>query len=145
ASGPHARRLEVSRAGREQAVAGNLSGGQRSGGLALAPGRGGARDVRSAHVLQARYRRDSAGDLVGTHSPRSAFPSCIATNRSASYGAPLDRAPLGGKENDCVTSTPACIVVVPCFDEEHRLPASDFSRFIGQHDDVGLLFVNDGS
>ena len=39
----------------------------------------------------------------------------------------------------------ALVVVVPCFNEFKRLPASDFSQFIGQHNNIHFCFVNDAS
>src|SRR5690349_8563673 len=36
------------------------------------------------------------------------------------------------------------IVVVPCYNEEHRLPVQAFEEFVSSHD-VEFLFVNDGS
>jgi dolichyl-phosphate beta-glucosyltransferase len=36
-------------------------------------------------------------------------------------------------------------IVVPCYNEETRLRAGDFERFAGEHPDIGLLFVDDGS
>ena len=38
-----------------------------------------------------------------------------------------------------------CTVVVPCFNEEKRLPIEAFHQFLGLHPPVHLLFVNDGS
>lgn len=37
------------------------------------------------------------------------------------------------------------IIVVPCYNEEKRLPVDDFRKFIAQYDGVSFLFVNDGS
>lgn len=37
------------------------------------------------------------------------------------------------------------IVVVPCFNEERRLPVDAFRAFAADHAEVGFLFVNDGS
>ena len=36
-------------------------------------------------------------------------------------------------------------VVVPCFNEEHRLRGADFLSFIASHPDASLCFVDDGS
>lgn len=36
-------------------------------------------------------------------------------------------------------------LVVPCFNEESRLPVSTFDRFAAEHADVRFVFVNDGS
>jgi len=38
-----------------------------------------------------------------------------------------------------------CTVVVPCFDEAHRLPVGRFEAFVQKHPDVGFLLVDDGS
>ncbi len=40
---------------------------------------------------------------------------------------------------------PAVCLVVPCHDEQHRLDAAAFERFIGANPNVSFLFVNDGS
>ena len=40
---------------------------------------------------------------------------------------------------------PHTIIVVPCFNEESRLPAEEFGRFLETTADVDLLFVDDGS
>jgi len=37
------------------------------------------------------------------------------------------------------------IVVVPCFNEESRLPRQAFVNFVAKHDDIAFLFVDDGS
>lgn len=37
------------------------------------------------------------------------------------------------------------IIVVPCYNEETRLPFQQFLSFINQHSDVLVCFVNDGS
>ncbi len=37
------------------------------------------------------------------------------------------------------------IIVVPCYNEASRLDVEAFSDFVTQHDDIELLFVNDGS
>jgi glycosyltransferase involved in cell wall biosynthesis len=36
-------------------------------------------------------------------------------------------------------------VVVPCYNEEQRLPVNEFHTFLSLHAQVSLLFVNDGS
>ena len=36
-------------------------------------------------------------------------------------------------------------VVVPCYNEAHRLPVEEFGAFIRGHTDVGFVFVDDGS
>jgi len=41
--------------------------------------------------------------------------------------------------------TPATLIVVPCFNEEERLPEKEFSHFVAEWSDVGFVFVNDGS
>lgn len=38
-----------------------------------------------------------------------------------------------------------CTIVVPCYNEAHRLPAEKFVEFVHCGYDVDLLFVNDGS
>lgn len=40
---------------------------------------------------------------------------------------------------------PSVAVIVPCFNEAHRLEAGEFIRFAQTHTDVSLFFVNDGS
>ncbi|MEW6352016.1 MAG: glycosyltransferase [Thermodesulfobacteriota bacterium] len=37
------------------------------------------------------------------------------------------------------------MIVVPCYNEEKRLDTGTFKTFAGLHDNVGFLFVNDGS
>jgi glycosyltransferase involved in cell wall biosynthesis len=36
-------------------------------------------------------------------------------------------------------------IVIPCYNEEKRLPLDRFKKFIEEHSDCSLLFVNDGS
>lgn len=36
-------------------------------------------------------------------------------------------------------------VVIPCYDEAARLPTATYVEFLRAHDDVGLVFVDDGS
>jgi dolichyl-phosphate beta-glucosyltransferase len=45
---------------------------------------------------------------------------------------------------DAKTQTTAAIVV-PCYNEEARLPVALFLEFAGSHDHVFFVFVNDGS
>ena len=40
---------------------------------------------------------------------------------------------------------PETLLVVPCYNEAQRLPAQTFVDFIEQRDDIGVLFVDDGS
>ncbi len=45
-------------------------------------------------------------------------------------------------------SAPArCTVIIPCYNEEQRLPTAAFEQFLAhdEHPDIHLLFVNDGS
>lgn len=37
------------------------------------------------------------------------------------------------------------LLVIPCYNEAERLPVRRFVDFSAQHDDIGFLFVNDGS
>lgn len=37
------------------------------------------------------------------------------------------------------------ILVVPCYNESHRIPIEVFERFLGRHDDISVCFVDDGS
>lgn len=37
------------------------------------------------------------------------------------------------------------VIVVPCHNEQERLPAGTFRRFVRRHPEVGFLFVDDGS
>lgn len=37
------------------------------------------------------------------------------------------------------------IIVVPCYNEENRLPVKDFKSFINTHKNILICFVNDGS
>jgi glycosyltransferase involved in cell wall biosynthesis len=37
------------------------------------------------------------------------------------------------------------IIIIPCYNEEKRLPLDKFKKFIESHSDCSLLFVNDGS
>jgi glycosyltransferase involved in cell wall biosynthesis len=41
--------------------------------------------------------------------------------------------------------SPPLVLVVPCFDEERRLPVAAFRDALARHGDLGLLFVDDGS
>ena len=36
-------------------------------------------------------------------------------------------------------------LVVPCFNESDRLPVAQFQRFLEHHEDISILFVDDGS
>jgi dolichyl-phosphate beta-glucosyltransferase len=38
-----------------------------------------------------------------------------------------------------------CTIVVPCYNEAHRLPSEKFVEFIHEGHDIDFLFVNDGS
>jgi dolichyl-phosphate beta-glucosyltransferase len=38
-----------------------------------------------------------------------------------------------------------CTIVVPCYNEAHRLPSEKFVEFVHEQHDIDLLFVNDGS
>lgn len=40
---------------------------------------------------------------------------------------------------------PEVCLVVPCFNEEHRLPVGDFVAFLRAHPGVSICFVDDGS
>lgn len=40
---------------------------------------------------------------------------------------------------------PQVIIVVPCYNEEKRLPVADYEAFVRDHDDYKFLMVNDGS
>ncbi len=37
------------------------------------------------------------------------------------------------------------VIVVPCYNEEHRLDVDCYERFVRESDDIEILFVNDGS
>jgi dolichyl-phosphate beta-glucosyltransferase len=37
------------------------------------------------------------------------------------------------------------LVVIPCYDEAARLPTATYAEFLRAHDDVGFVFVDDGS
>ena len=37
------------------------------------------------------------------------------------------------------------LIIVPCYNEEKRLPAEVFSNFLKQHREIAFIFVNDGS
>lgn len=37
------------------------------------------------------------------------------------------------------------LVVIPCYDEAARLPTASYAEFLRAHDDVGFVFVDDGS
>ena len=37
------------------------------------------------------------------------------------------------------------VIVVPCYNEEKRLRTDEFIAYAREHDDIGLLFVDDGS
>ncbi|HNW97944.1 MAG TPA: glycosyltransferase family 2 protein [Bacteroidales bacterium] len=39
----------------------------------------------------------------------------------------------------------SCCIIVPCYNEEKRLPIIDFENFISNNENFILLFVNDGS
>lgn len=38
-----------------------------------------------------------------------------------------------------------CVVVVPCFNEAHRLPTQEFHRFLSGTPGISFIFVDDGS
>jgi glycosyltransferase involved in cell wall biosynthesis len=38
-----------------------------------------------------------------------------------------------------------CAVVIPCYNEEHRLRSDEFLRYLESHPDLTFVFVNDGS
>lgn len=40
---------------------------------------------------------------------------------------------------------PNLLIVVPCYNEEKRLPISDFILFLNENKSVSICFVNDGS
>ena len=40
---------------------------------------------------------------------------------------------------------PQITLVVPCYNEAHRIDVDAFAAFAGEHETVGLVFVNDGS
>lgn len=40
---------------------------------------------------------------------------------------------------------PEVCVIVPCFNEEHRLRGADFLAFVADHPDTSVCFVDDGS
>jgi len=40
---------------------------------------------------------------------------------------------------------PNTLLVIPCYNEAHRLPVERFAAFSARHVDIGFLFVNDGS
>lgn len=40
---------------------------------------------------------------------------------------------------------PHILLVIPCYNEVDRLPIKHFDAFAAQYDDIGFLFVNDGS
>jgi glycosyltransferase involved in cell wall biosynthesis len=40
---------------------------------------------------------------------------------------------------------PSARIVVPCFNEEHRLPVARFREFLSANPEVGFVFVDDGS
>ena len=40
---------------------------------------------------------------------------------------------------------PEVCLVIPCFNEEHRLPVGDFTAFLRTHPGVSICFVDDGS
>jgi dolichyl-phosphate beta-glucosyltransferase len=44
-----------------------------------------------------------------------------------------------------LAASPRCTVVIPCYNEEARLPPAPFTEFLAQNDHVDFLFVNDGS
>jgi len=44
-----------------------------------------------------------------------------------------------------MTSSPALVLVVPCFNEERRLRPEAFKAFVASRPEVRLLFVDDGS
>lgn len=37
------------------------------------------------------------------------------------------------------------LIIIPCYNEEKRLPEKDFADFMEQHREISFLFVNDGS
>jgi dolichyl-phosphate beta-glucosyltransferase len=47
--------------------------------------------------------------------------------------------------DDTEASVPETVLVIPCYNEAHRLPRETFRRFAYARTDVALLFVDDGS
>jgi dolichyl-phosphate beta-glucosyltransferase len=50
-------------------------------------------------------------------------------------------------ESETLSSTAAsdCVIVIPCYNERRRLNADAFREFLLDHENIGFLFVNDGS
>ena len=46
---------------------------------------------------------------------------------------------------NCLRKIRSCAVVIPCFNEADRLNVDTFAEFVGDTDDVELIFVDDGS
>ena len=52
----------------------------------------------------------------------------------------LEAAPSAG-----LAANHRCTIVVPCYNEAHRLPSEKFVEFVHERHDIDFLFVNDGS
>ena len=40
---------------------------------------------------------------------------------------------------------PKTVIVIPCYNEEKRLPQAEFRAYFKSHPEVQFLFANDGS
>ncbi len=73
-------------------------------------------------------------------------PSRIAAPvLAAGNGEPPIRGPHRRTSVTTGTLSSSCVIVIPCYNERRRLDALAFREFLLDHENIGFLFVNDGS